>query len=162
MQAWRVTRWLTGRTATGARWRRFSTRASFRRIVGLDPWQSEAIWQKLWARQRHLYNQSDSLVGVIDVAVWDLRGKMASSQLRHCSGSSPTSSRAYMTARSEASTAEEVAAEATAAKAAGYHGYKLQLRDGPAKDIPRLRAAREAVGAGFRLMQDPNSSYRLG
>ena len=127
----------------------------FPQIVGMDPWQSEAIWQKLWARQRHLYNQSDSLVGVIDVAVWDLRGKMAQQPIAALLGQLTDKFPAYMSARSEAFTAEEIAAEATAAKAAGYHGYKLQLRDGPAKDIPRLRAAREAVGTGFRLMQDP-------
>ncbi len=38
---------------------------------------------------------------------------------------------------------------------------KLQLRGGPAVDIPRLRAAREAIGPGFPLMQDSNSAYSL-
>ena len=133
----------------------------FPQIVGLDPRNSEAIWQKLWLRQRHLYNQSDALVGVVDVAVRDLRGKIVQQPIAALLGQYTDKLPAYMSARSEAYTVEEVAAEAVSAKAAGYHGYKVQLRDGPAKDIPRLRAVREAVGGSFRIMQDPNSSYRL-
>lgn len=130
-------------------------------LAGADPRCSEAIWQKLWARQRHLYNQRDSLVGVVDVAIWDLRGKAVQQPIAALLGQFADKVPAYMSARSEAYSAEEIATEATAAKAAGYHGYKLQLRDGPARDIPRLRAARAAVGTGFRLMQDPNACYAL-
>lgn len=130
-------------------------------VIGLDPRNSEAIWQKLWTRQRHLYNQSDSLVGVMDVAIWDIRGKVAGQPIAALLGQYTDVMPAYLSARSEASTADELATEAAQAKAAGYHGYKVQLRDGPAKDIPRLRAVREAVGPGFRVMHDPNSSYNL-
>jgi len=130
-------------------------------VLGLDPLHSEAIWQKLWSRQRHLYNERDSLVGVIDVAVWDIRGKVARQPIAALLGQFTDRMPAYMSAKSEAYTADEIATEAQAAKAAGFHGYKLQLRDGPAQDIPRLRATRAAVGANFRLMQDPNSSYSL-
>jgi len=130
-------------------------------VLGLDPRRSEAIWQKLWSRQRHLYNQSDSLLGVMDVAVWDIRGKAAGLPIAALLGQYADRIPAYMSAKSEAYTEAEIAAEAAAAKAAGYHGYKLQLRDGPAQDIPRLRAARASVGRDFRLMQDPNACYTL-
>jgi L-alanine-DL-glutamate epimerase-like enolase superfamily enzyme len=130
-------------------------------VIGLDPTDSEAIWQNLWARQRHLYNQTDSLVGVVDVAIWDLRGKHAGRPIAALLGRMRDRMPAYQSARSEEATAEEIATEARAAKAAGFHGYKVQLRAGPARDIPRLRAAREAVGPGFKLMQDPNGAYSL-
>ena len=130
-------------------------------VIGLDPRNSEAIWQKLWARQRHLYNQSDSLVGVMDVAVWDIRGKVAGQSIAALLGQYTNKLPAYMSAKSEAYTAGELAAEAVLAKASGFHGYKMQLRDGPAKDLARLHAVREAVGAGFRLMEDPNACYNL-
>jgi L-alanine-DL-glutamate epimerase-like enolase superfamily enzyme len=133
----------------------------FPQVAGLDPRHSEAIWQKLWARQRHLYNQTDTLLGVIDVAVWDIRGKVAGQPIAALLGQYAGKLPAYQSAKSEASTAAELAAEALAAKAAGFHGYKLQLRDGPAADLPRLRAVRDAVGPGFRLMQDPNACYTL-
>ncbi|MSU73422.1 MAG: hypothetical protein EXS43_13970 [Opitutus sp.] len=130
-------------------------------IAGMDPGQSEAIWQKLSARQRHLYNQTDTLLGVIDVAIWDLRGKAAGLPIAGLLGLYTDRMRAYQTAHSEFYTPEEFAQEAAEAKRAGLHGYKLQVRAGPAADLPRLRAAREAVGPNFPLMQDPNSGYNL-
>lgn len=130
-------------------------------IEGADADYVEALWQKLFLRQRHLYNQSDSLVGVIDVALWDIRGKAAQRPIAALLGQYTDRRPAYLTSQSEHFTAEEIAREAKAAMAAGFHGYKLQLRDGPAKDIPRLRAAREAGGVDFPLMHDPNSNYSL-
>lgn len=130
-------------------------------IVGGDPEFGEALWQKLARRQRHLYNQTDSLLGVIDVAIWDIRGKAAGKPIAALLGKHTDKRAAYMSAKSEFYTEEEVAAEAAEAKKSGYHGYKLQLRDGPEKDIPRLIAARATVGGEFRLMQDPNSGYSL-
>jgi len=119
----------------------------------------EALWQKLFLRQRHLYNQSDSLVGVIDVALWDIRGKAAQRPIAALLGQYTDRRPAYLTSQSEHLTGEEIAGEAMEARAAGFHGYKMQLRNGPAGDIPRLRAAREAAGADFPLMHDPNASY---
>jgi len=130
-------------------------------IRGRDPLHSEAIWQCLWARQRHLYNQTDSLLGVLDVAIWDLRGKMLGQPIAALLGQQTDRRPAYLSARSEADSAEEIAAEVKLAQQAGYHGYKLQLRDGPAADLPRLRAAREAAGPDYPLMQDPNAAYSL-
>jgi len=130
-------------------------------IAGLDAGKIEAIWQKLFRRQRHLYNQSDSLVGVIDVALWDILGKATSRSIAALLGQCVDRRPAYLSAKSEHYSEAQVAAEAAEAKRSGYHGYKLQLRDGPTRDIPRLRAARSAVGPDFRLMQDPNSSYTL-
>ena len=130
-------------------------------IMGEDPLDTEKLWQKLWRKQRHLYNQRDSLLGVIDVALWDIKGKVAGLPIARLLGLYRDRMPAYASARSEAYTAEEIYDEARRFKAAGFHGYKLQLRAGPAKDVPRLRAAREAVGEGFPLMQDPNASYTL-
>jgi len=131
-------------------------------IVGEDPLDTEKIWQKLWRKQRHLYNQRDTLLGVVDVALWDIKGKVAGLPIAKLLGLYRDRMPCYASSRSELFSAEEVFEEAKRMKAAGFRGYKLQLRAGPAGDIPRLRAAREAVGVGFPLMQDPNASYTLG
>jgi L-alanine-DL-glutamate epimerase-like enolase superfamily enzyme len=101
---------------------------------------------------------SDALMGVIDVAVWDLKGKFLGQPLGRIFGFCREKLPCYASARSENYTAEEVFDEARRMKE-GCQGYKLQLRDGPRKNIPRLRAAREAVGPDFPLMQDPNGGY---
>lgn len=128
-------------------------------LLGQDPRHSEAIWQKLWRKQRHLYHQRDSLVGVLDVALWDLKGKIAGQPIAHLLGQFQDRMPCYATCRSEKYTVEEIAQEAQRIKAAGFHGYKVQLRDGVELDIPRLRAVREAVGPAFKLMDDPAAGY---
>jgi L-alanine-DL-glutamate epimerase-like enolase superfamily enzyme len=130
-------------------------------IVGRDPLDTEAIWQTLWRKQRHLYNQRDSLLGVVDVALWDIKGKVAGLPIACLLGRCRDRMPCYASSRSEALTAEGVYEEAARLKAEGFRGYKLQLRAGPEADIPRLQAAREAVGPRFPLMQDPNASYTL-
>jgi L-alanine-DL-glutamate epimerase-like enolase superfamily enzyme len=128
-------------------------------LIDENPLHSERIWRKLHQKQRHLYNQSDALMGVVDVAVWDLKGKLMGQSLSGIFGLCREKLPCYASAHSETYTEEEVFAEAQRKKQAGFHGYKLQVRDGPAQDIPRLRAAREAVGPDFPLMQDPNAAY---
>lgn len=41
-------------------------------ILGKDPLRQEALWQELMALNRHLYPISDGLLGMIDVAFWDI------------------------------------------------------------------------------------------
>src|SRR4029079_2115645 len=48
-----------------------------------------------------------------------------------------------------------------AVKAHGFHGYKLWCVLGPREDLPRIRAAREAVGPEFPLMADAGGHYRF-
>src|SRR5271167_4651873 len=45
-------------------------------IRGEDPTQIEALWQKLRLRNRHLYALSDAMSGMLDVAFWDILGKV--------------------------------------------------------------------------------------
>jgi L-alanine-DL-glutamate epimerase-like enolase superfamily enzyme len=128
-------------------------------ILGEDPMHPERIWRKLAAKQRHLYNQSASLLGVVDVAIWDIKGRILGRSIGDLLGRCHDRLACYASSRSEEFAAEEIFEEARRMKAAGFHGYKVQFRAGPGKDIPRLRAAREAVGDGFALMQDPNAGY---
>jgi L-alanine-DL-glutamate epimerase-like enolase superfamily enzyme len=128
-------------------------------LLGENPAESEKLWQKLHCKQRHLYNQTDTLRGALDVAIWDLRGKAAGRSIAHLLGFYRKRLPCYASARSEDYTADEFRREAMELKAAGFHGYKLQVRGGPAADIPRLAAVRDAVGSDFALMQDPNGAY---
>ena len=76
-----------------------------------------------------------------------------------CSGLAREKIPAYATARNIEPTPEDVFKEAAERKAQGYHGFKIQFWDGLDRDIPRFRAAREAVGDGYPLMQDAAGMY---
>lgn len=128
-------------------------------LLGEDPRQTDALWHKLMRKGRHLYTMTDALVSVLDVACWDIKGKAARLPIATLLGGHRTKIRTYATGWQFMPTAEQVLEEAKQFKALGYHGYKLQLWQGPEHDIPLLRQARQAVGEGFNLMQDANSGY---
>lgn len=128
-------------------------------IMGKDPLRHEALWQELVDLNRHLYPISDGLLGMLDVAFWDIKGKAFNKSIGELLGLCRDRVPSYRTGSHYNDTPEKVYQEARQMKQEGYHGYKLSVYSGPARDIPRLEAAREAVGPDFKLMQDAVSMY---
>jgi L-alanine-DL-glutamate epimerase-like enolase superfamily enzyme len=128
-------------------------------LIGDDPLRGEALWQKLRRLNRHAYNLSDGVAGSIDVALWDIRGKVANQPIAVLLGLARDKIPAYATARTQNPTPEQVFKEAQLRRSEGYHGFKIQFWDGLDRDVPRFRAAREAVGPDYPLMQDAAGMY---
>jgi len=123
-------------------------------ILGENPLRHEHLWHKMRRKNRHVYDLTDTCQGILDVALWDIKGKFANLPVAMLLGQVRDAVPAYATGSRNLFTGEDVAREALARKEAGFAAYKLQLWDGPRRDIPRLRAAREAVGPDFDLMLD--------
>ena len=130
-----------------------------RAILGKDPLRHEDLWHELMSLNRHLYPISDGLLGMLDVAFWDIKGKAAGKPIGELLGVCRTEVPAYRTGSHWNLTPTDTFAEAAAILQEGYRGYKLTLYDGPAADIPRAQAAREAVGDDFPLMLDAVAEY---
>ena len=128
-------------------------------VLGEDPTNIEHLWDKLRRVNRHAYNLSDGIAGTIDVALWDIVGKVANQPIAKLLGMARDKVPAYATATSVRPSPETVYNEAKRRKEQGFHGFKVQFWDGLDKDIPRFRAAREAVGHEFPLMQDAAGMY---
>lgn len=131
-------------------------------INGHDPREVEAIWSRLFRKQRDLYNLSLTPTSVLDVALWDIRAKDLGLPLYKLLGSVRESLPCYASCRSPAYSPEEFAEEAIQMKEKGFHGYKLQVfSTDPAQAIACLRAARAAVGYDYPLMIDLNGQLSL-
>ena len=128
-------------------------------LRGQDPTNIEYLWDKLRRVNRHAYNLSDGVHGSIDVALWDIVGKVANQPIAKLLGMARNKVPAYRTASSVRPDPEAVFNEARRVKAENYHGFKIQFWDGIDEDIPRFRAAREAVGPDYPLMQDAAGMY---
>ncbi len=128
-------------------------------LIGENPLETERLWHKLRRLNRHAYNLSDGVAGAIDVAFWDIRGKVANMPIASLLGLARTKVGAYATARNIDPTPEDVFEEARLRKSQGYHAFKVQFWNGLDRDIPRFRAAREAVGDDYPLMQDAAGMY---
>ena len=128
-------------------------------LIDRDPRLIESIWQDLRRKNRHMYNVSDAVAGAIDVALWDLRGKVMGQPIAVLLGLARERVPCYATARTIDPQPEEVYEEARRTVAAGYRGFKVQFWSGLDRDVPRFQAAREGAGPDFPLMQDAAGEY---
>lgn len=132
------------------------------RVIGKDPLAVEARWQELMSYTRGTYPLSDSIVALLDIAFWDIAGKAAGMPIGRLLGLYRESIPTYISPSGYLSlTVEGTVAEALAVRAAGYHGYKIWAVLGPELDLPRIRAAREAVGPDYPLMADAGGHYNV-
>jgi L-alanine-DL-glutamate epimerase-like enolase superfamily enzyme len=124
-------------------------------LVGEDPLAREKIWQNMatWAMGGVM-----RVIGAIDVALWDLAGKVAGVPIHRLMGSYRQSVPAYASS-AVFETSEEYADEAVRYKEAGWTAYKIHPPAIPEMDIRICQAVREAVGDDYRLMLDSTWSY---
>ena len=128
-------------------------------LIGKDPLQSESIWQEIRRKNRHLYAHTDTLLGIVDVAIWDLRGKFSNLPIADLLGRCRSKIPSYKTASYFLDSPDAVFEEASKYRNSKFAGLKFNMFGGPEIDIPKLTAAREAVGFGFPLMLDASSFY---
>ena len=124
-------------------------------LIGENPIHTEAIWQKLRRKKRHLYSLSEATWAMLDVALWDIKGKAADMPIADMLGRARDRVPLYKTFPPQyVSTAPKIAAAVKETIAAGYSGFKMQPFGETKADTSRLHAARETAGPGFPLMVD--------
>jgi len=124
-------------------------------LIGQNPFDREGLYQQMWARSR---NTTLRCIGAVDVALWDLAGKVAGLPIHRMLGSFRESIAAY--ASSEVLPSKEAyAEEAVRIREAGFHAYKIHPTAVWQQDIEICRHVRKAVGQSYRLMLDSTWSY---
>jgi len=138
-------------------------------LVGQAPGDHDNLW-------RDLYESGVTLetLGAVDVALWDLRGRMAGKPVHALLGAKREKVRTYLSTGHNFGEPGSYAQYATECKEAGVGGIKIQPyvewgagRNGmadagfPDKDMAAYRAVREAVGADYPCMADNYGTYTL-
>jgi len=124
-------------------------------VMGQDPLDRERLFQEMWLKNRMATYRA---IGAMDVALWDIGGKVAGLPVHKLLGSYRRSALAY--ASSAVLPAKEAyAEEALRYKEAGWKAYKVHPPADPAADIEVCTAVRKAVGDGFTLMLDAVWAY---
>lgn len=134
-------------------------------LVGLDPTDIEAIWQKVYfgprARQLGLRGIGFVALSGLDVALWDIRGRAEKVPVyKLLGGLQRDQVEVYATALYPDET-PKVVERAVAFAGQGFKGIKIKLGFDLEKDIERVGAVRAAVGEKFPLMTDANMGYDL-
>jgi len=129
-------------------------------LVGKNPLDTQAIWQTIRFKNRHLYILSEAFHAELDVALWDIKGKKANMPIAELLGKMRDKVPLYMTSPPvQLQNLQAVRAQGELCLSRKYAGWKLQLTGSPDVEIPKLQLAREIVGKGFPLMLDCSGVY---
>lgn len=134
-------------------------------IIGMDPRDREVIWHRVYnlLRDHGQKGMPIQALSGVDIALWDLFGKIVDQPLYQLIGgafrdSVPVYGYGMMLTRGDG-LAERMAWDAREIRGAGYAATKMKVGLGVKRDIELVAAVREAVGPDFPLMVDANHCY---
>jgi L-alanine-DL-glutamate epimerase-like enolase superfamily enzyme len=152
-------------------------------LIGKDPLLIEALWQRMFADARHFGRRGivmNALSG-IDIALWDIAGKVAKMPLYRLFGACGDRVEAYASGGfyQEGKGIDDLAGEAEGYRARGFKGMKMKIGRNPStqsplrhlvsdaarcevepeEDIARVAAVRRALGPKCKLMVDVNCAW---
>jgi L-alanine-DL-glutamate epimerase-like enolase superfamily enzyme len=140
-------------------------------LIGQDPFDRERFWQWLWAAKT-----PEHLLSVVDLALWDLLGRVAGLPVHKLLGGCRDRVKAYASTYPNMGSPENYAEHAAACQGQGYRAYKIHPYyywdpatgvAAPGRpshvdwDIEACRAVRTRVGADMVLMYDPWGTYHV-
>ncbi len=136
-------------------------------VLGEDPLQVEAIWNKMRLRALDYARRGVlvAAISAIDIALWDLRGKLMGQPVSVLLGGRRRERvKVYATGMYFTETedlAGKLADEAQRYAAQGFRALKMKVGLGVETDVKHVRAARAAIGDDLQLMVDANHAYSL-
>jgi len=118
-------------------------------VVGKDVYDREAIWQEIWAQDRHLLFLPIYITGAVDVALWDLAARRSGLPLYQYIGAFRTTLPVYYSSQFM-DTLDNYVQDIKQAIARGFHAYKVHSKD----DLEVYRTLREVSGPEMVLIAD--------
>ena len=124
-------------------------------VMDQDPLDRERLYQALLSRSRQTTWRA---IGAVDVALWDLAGKVTGLPIHRLLGSYRERLPAYASSAVLPSK-QAYAEEAARFKGDGWTAYKIHPPTDPKLDIEICEAVRGMVGDAFTLMLDSTWAY---
>lgn len=136
-------------------------------VLGQNPLQTETIWSTMYRRTLDFARRGIlvSAMSAIDVALWDLKGKILEQPVHLMLGGKkrdfiiPYATGMYYTKCNDLG--EKLAREAEEYAKLGYSAMKMKVGLGIQEDIEYVRMVRKAIGPDIALMIDANHAYSL-
>ncbi|MBV8777275.1 MAG: mandelate racemase/muconate lactonizing enzyme family protein [Alphaproteobacteria bacterium] len=152
-------------------------------LLGEDPLMIEALWQRMFVRTRQYGRRGIVMNAIsgIDIALWDIAGKVAGLPVYKLLGACRDRVEAYASGGfyQEGKGIEGVAGEAEGYRARGFKGMKMKIgrnpstgthlrqvtghaafcETDPSADLARIAAVRKALGPQAKLMVDVNCAW---
>jgi L-alanine-DL-glutamate epimerase-like enolase superfamily enzyme len=135
------------------------------KLIGRDPLETEAIWQDFFHYLRGIGRKGLMFcaLSAVDIALWDLKGKIVDLPIYRLLGGNRTTVPVYASGGWTSYSDDELIAEMKGMVARGFKTikFKVGFNGGlnPGRDVERVRKVREAVGADINLLVDANNSF---
>ena len=133
------------------------------RIIGQDPFNNERIWDTLWEpKLTGRRGLTTRVISGIDIALWDIKGKVASLPIYQLLGGYTDKIPVYIAGGyyEEGKGLKELQEETRISVATGTDAVKIKVGAVPInEDVERVKAVREAMGPNGKLMVDANCAY---
>ena len=133
-------------------------------LVGEDPRCIENLWQKMWWALHYVGRGGIAVFGMsaIDVALWDLKARMANEPLWRLLGGHDNKVEAYGGGIDFELSIEDLLLQTQGFLEAGLKAVKMKIgRDDIHADAERIAAVREYVGPDVKLMVDVNMKWSV-
>ena len=133
-------------------------------LVGEDPRCIENIWQKMWWALHYVGRGGIAVFGMsaIDVALWDLKARMAEEPLWRLLGGHDNKVEAYGGGIDFDLSIEDLLLQTQGFLDAGLRAVKMKIgRDNISEDTKRIAAVRDYIGPDIKLMVDVNMKWSV-
>src|SRR5258706_10892853 len=135
------------------------------RLIGRDPLETEVIYADFVQYLRGVGRKGLMFcaLSAVDIALWDLKGKIFDVPLYRLLGGNKTRVPVYASGGWTSYADDELVAEAQRMVAQGYRMIKLKVGveggQNPRRDVQRIAKVREAIGPDVGLMLDANNCW---
>ena len=130
-------------------------------VQGRDALQIASCWEAMRHAIRNLGRPGicSMAMGAVDSALWDLKAKLLGISLVSLLGAAQTSVEAYGSGGFTSYSIKQLQTQLGDWVDQGIKAVKMKIGREPEKDLARVRAAREAIGADAALYVDANGAY---
>lgn len=135
------------------------------RLIGRDPFDTEIVWNDFFQYLRGIGRKGLMFcaLSAIDIALWDLKGKIAGLPLCKLLGGGKARVPVYASGGWTSYSDDRLVDEMKSMVARGFKAVKFKLGvDGgtnPRRDAERVRKVREAVGPDVDILLDANNCF---
>jgi D-galactarolactone cycloisomerase len=132
-----------------------------RHLRGENALDIERLWAKSYELTRWYGRKGAAMstIGGIDIALWDLRGKVERQPLYRLLGGNDPSVRAYASGLFWASSSDQLAEQVASVRAQGFTSVKMRLGRDPDYDRRAVATVRRALGEGGQILVDGSHRY---
>ena len=130
-------------------------------LIGRDVMDVSGCWAEMVRAVRNIGRAGvcSEAISAVDAALWDLKARLLGLPLVKLLGQVRESVPLYFSGGFTTYSVEELTRQLRERAAEGFQRLKMKVGSEPAKDLERVRAAREAIGPDAELFIDANGAY---